>query len=125
MKQIIRLTESDLNRIIHECVKKTLNEAGHLYWKDEDGSIYTNSKDLWHGVEGAIFISHGEWSDPEVIYKCEEINGSWLEDSALDYYKYECEEQGKEPSEEEYDNLPASWFKEYLDYVFLPAYHEE
>lgn len=124
MKQVIRLTELDLHRIVRQCVNEALNEAGHLYYKDEDGSIYTNSKDLWHGVEGAIFISHGEWADPEVIYDGEEINGTVLEDSAWEEYVYDCEEEGKEPSEEEFDNLPASWFKEYLDYDFIPAYHE-
>lgn len=122
MKKIIRLTESDLHRIVKKCVNKTLNEGGHLYWKDDEGNPHTNSKDKWHGVEGTTFISHGEWADPEVWYDGEEINGSYLEDSAWETYCSECESDEKEPSEEEYDNLPTEWFQEYLDYDFMLAY---
>ena len=131
MKQKIRLTEGDLHRIIRNCINEvikenyTLNEGGHIYFRDEDGVPYTNSKETWRGVEGTTFISHGEWSDPDVWYDGEEINGSYLEDCAWEAYKAECEGDDKEPSEEEFDNLPSSWFKDYLDYDFMPIFMEK
>ena len=120
-KNKVRLTESQLHNVIRKCINEALNEGGHLYWKDEDGNIHTNSRDTWHGVEGTVFISHGEWSDPEVLYDGEEINGTDLEDAAWDNYRYECESNKKKPSEEEFDNLPSEWFKDYLDYDYMPA----
>ena len=36
MKKVIRLTESDLHRIIKESVKKIIKESGHEWWKEED-----------------------------------------------------------------------------------------
>lgn len=122
MKRRIRLTERDLHRIVRQCVNETLNEGGHLYWRDEDGVPHTNSRERWHGVEGTVYIDHGCWSDPEVWYDGEEINGTFLEDSAWEFYKYECKEDDKEPTEEEYDNLSASWFQDYLDYDFMPSF---
>lgn len=119
MKQRIRLTESDLHRLIKESVKQVLKEGGHLYGKNDDGTPFTNSKDTWRGVKGTTFISHGEWSDPEVWYDGEELNANSLEDYMWEEYKYECEEMGKMPSESEYDKLPTEWFAEKLDdYMF-------
>ena len=120
MKRRIRLTEGDLHKIVKESVNRILKEGGHLYGHYDDGTPFTNSKDAWHGVQGTTFISHGEWSDPEVWYDGEEINGSELEDYCWEEYKYECEEEGKTPSEQEYDTLPTEWFKEKLDdYMFF------
>lgn len=50
MKRTIRLTESELKHMISECVKRALNEGGHLYHKDENGNIMTNSKETYRGV---------------------------------------------------------------------------
>ena len=122
MKQRIRLTEKGLHRIVRKCINEALNESGHLFWRDEDGVPHTNSRETWHGVKGTVFIDHGCWADPEVWYDGEEINGSFLEDSAWNFYQIECKEDDKEPTEEEYDNLPASWFQDYLDYDFMPAF---
>ena len=36
MKKIIRLTESDLHRIVKESVNKILRESGHEWWREED-----------------------------------------------------------------------------------------
>ena len=110
-----KLHENKLKLAINEALKRVLKEAGHLYWKDEDGNAYTNSKAKWHGVEGTTFIYHGEWSDPEVWYDGEELNANSLEDYMWEEYKYECEEMGKTPSETEYDNLPTEWFAKKLD----------
>lgn len=92
-----------------------LSESGDLYGRYDDGTPFTNSKDKWHGVEGTTFISHGEWSDPEVWYDGEELNGTSLEDFVWAEYEYECEEMGKTPSEQEYDKMPVQWFEEKLD----------
>lgn len=114
-----RLTESQLRSIIRESVREIMETAGHLYSKDDDGNVYTNSNATWHGVDGTIFISHGDWADPTVIYDGQELNGADLEDNAWEAYRIECEENGKQPTEREFDNLPSEWFKEYLDYGYI------
>ena len=66
-KQLMRLTESDLHRIVKESVKRILRENsrrksrmikedGHLYHKDEDGNVWTNSKETYRGVPGSTYI---------------------------------------------------------------------
>lgn len=115
----IKLTESKLKQIIAESIKKILSEGGHMTGTYDDGTRWTNSKDTWRGVEGTTYIWHGEWSDPEVWYDGEELNGSQLEDYAWDVYKTECKENGREPNEDEFDNLPTEWFKELIeDFMF-------
>lgn len=84
-----------LQRIIKESVKRVLREGGNIYWRDEDGVAHTNSKDLYRGVPGAIFVWHGEWSDPEVLYKGKEINYNNIENALWGTYnafmQYESE----------------------------------
>lgn len=75
----------------------------------------------WRGVRGSKFIWHGEWSDPEVIYKRKRIDNYDLEEGCWDQYKRDCKKRGEEATPEGYDNLPASWFKEYLDYIYMPC----
>ena len=133
MKKIVRLTEGDLRRIIRNSVKKIIKEnklntrsrnrvimeSGDLYGHYDDGTPITNSKKRFHGIPGTVFIYHGEWSDPEVWYDGEEYNASMFEDTFWDMYKTECEEEGKEPSEQEYDNLPTEWFEDkFQDILF-------
>ena len=108
-------------KIYAEVLRMINEDAGHLYWHDENGKAHTNSRETWRGVKGTIYVYHGDWSDPEVLYDGEEINYWDLEESAWDSYKCECEDNGKEPSEQEFDNLPSSWFKEYLDYEYMPG----
>ena len=133
MRKIVRLTEGDLHRIIRNSVKKiikenklntrrrnrVIRESGDLYGHYDDGTPFTNSKNRFHGIPGTVFIYHGEWSDPEVWYDGEEYNASMFEDTFWDMYKTECEEEGKEPSEQEYDNLPTEWFEDkFQDILF-------
>ena len=133
MKKIVRLTEGDLHRIIRKSVKRiirenklntrrmnrVIRESGDLYGHYDDGTPFTNSKKRFHGIPGTVFIYHGEWSDPEVWYDGEEYNASMFEDTFWDMYKTECEEEGKEPSEQEYDNLPTEWFEDkFQDILF-------
>lgn len=116
------ISESMLKIMVKDAVKNVLKEdAGHLYWKDENGKSHTNSRETWRGVEGTIFVYHGDWSDPEVLYNDKDINYWDLENNAWEAYKYECEGDEKEPSEQEFDNLPSSWFKDYLDNEYMPC----
>lgn len=108
-------------KIYAEVLRMINEDAGHLYWHDENGKAHTNSRETWRGVKGTIYVYHGDWSDPEVLYDGEEINYWDLEENAWDSYKCECEDNGKEPSEQEFDNLPSSWFEEYLDYEYMPG----
>lgn len=111
----IKLSESKLRQIVKESIINIINEGGHLTGTYDDGSRWTNSKDMWRGVEGTTYIWHGEWSDPEVWYDGEELNGNQLDEFAWDVYKTECEENDKEVDENEFDNLPSEWFKNILD----------
>ena len=118
-KQVIRLTESDLHRIVKESVNKLLREnsrrksnmikeGGHLYHKDEDGKVWTNSKSTYRGVPGSVYIWHGEWSDPEVLWDGVSLNANDIEDGLWYSYKDDCEERGETPTEQGYED----WLKE-------------
>lgn len=110
-----------LKAIVKESLGKILSEGGNLYWKDDNGEAHTNSTDMWRGVKGTAYVWHGEWADPEVLYDGKEINCVDLEDNAWAFYKDECEGDGKQPSEQEFDNLPSEWFKDYLDNWYMPC----
>ena len=99
----IRLTESQLHKAIKESVNKILNEGGNIYFKDDDGHIHTNSKDTWRGVPGTTYIWHGEWSDPEIVYKGIELNAEDVEEALWSSYEADCEEQGIKPTDSDFD----------------------
>ena len=118
-KKLMRLTESDLHRIVKESVKRILRENsrrksrmikedGHLYHKDEDGNVWTNSKETYRGVPGSTYISHGEWADPEVLWDGVELNVTDIEEGLWYSYKDDCEERGENPTEQGYE----AWLKE-------------
>ena len=90
-----RLNESTLHKIIKESVKRVLREGGNLFWRDADGVAHTNSKTYYRGVPGALFVYYGEWADPEILYKGNEINYYDIEDILWNWYnefiKYESE----------------------------------
>lgn len=94
-RNTIRLNESTLHKIIKESVKRVLREGGNLYWRDADGVAHTNSKTYYRGVPGALFVYYGEWADPEILYKGNEINYYDIEDILWNWYnefiKYESE----------------------------------
>lgn len=115
----MRLTESDLHRIVKESVKRILRENsrrksrmikedGHLYHKDEDGNVWTNSKETYRGVPGSTYIWHGEWADPEVLWDGVELNVTDIEEGLWYSYKDDCEERGENPTEQGYE----AWLKE-------------
>jgi len=118
-KKLMRLTESDLHRIVKESVKRILRENsrrksrmikedGHLYHKDEDGNVWTNSKETYRGVPGSTYIWHGEWADPEVLWDGVELNVTDIEEGLWYSYKDDCEERGENPTEQGYE----AWLKE-------------
>ena len=101
--KIIRLTESDLHRIVKESVNRVLMEGGHLYYKDDDGSVHTNSKETYRGVPGSVWIWHGEWSDPEILWKGVELNANDVEESLWLSYNNWCEENDEEPTNDGFE----------------------
>lgn len=118
-KKLMRLTESDLQRIVKESVKRILRENsrrksrmikedGHLYHKDEDGNVWTNSKETYRGVPSSTYIWHGEWADPEVLWDGVELNVTDIEEGLWYSYKDDCEERGENPTEQGYE----AWLKE-------------
>lgn len=114
MKRTIRLKESELKHIISESVRRILNEGGHLYYKDEDGKVHTNSKETYRGVPGSIYISHGEWADAEILWDGVELNANDVEEGLWYSYKDDCEENGEQPTEEGYE----TWLEEMgTDYI--------
>ena len=116
MKKLIRLTESDLHQIIKESVNKILNEGGHLYHKDEDGNVWTNSKETYRGVPGSVYIWHGEWSDPEVLWDGVELNANDIEESLWYSYEEYCDENGEKPTEDGFDEwVKTEDIESYLD----------
>ena len=118
MKKVIKLTEGDLHRIIENSVKRILRESrrksrmikegGHLYHKDEDGNVWTNSKETYRGVPGSTYIWHGEWADPEVLWDGVELNVNDIEEGLWYSYKDDCEERGEKPTNQGYE----AWLKE-------------
>ena len=108
-KNRIRLTESQLHKLIKESVKSFINEGGHLTWKDDDGRMHTNSQDNWYGIEGATFVSHGAWSDGEIYFDYEGeqyvINANDAEEWLWDDFKEYCEENNLNPDEHSDDEI--------------------
>ena len=114
-----RISESIMQKMgLKKSVK--LNEAGDLYGHYEDGTPFTNSKNTWRGVEGTTFISHGEWSDPEIWYKGKELNANDIEEGLWSQYQEECSENNEQPTEQGYEQwLETQDLASYLDDVLF------
>lgn len=61
----------------------------------------------YRGVPGSIFIWHGEWSDPEVLWKGISLNVNDIEDGLWYSYKDGCIENNIKPTEDDFEN----WLK--------------
>lgn len=61
----------------------------------------------YRGVSGSIFIWHGEWSDPEVLWKGISLNVNDIEDGLWYSYKDGCIENNIKPTEDDFEN----WLK--------------
>lgn len=100
-KKIIRLTESDLHRIVSKTVKRVLKES---------------SVPTYRGIPGTKFIWHGEWGSPEIIYKGESLYSDDVEDSFWTAYTdYGYKEIGhKKPTENGFEEWIAQQDKEWM-----------
>jgi hypothetical protein len=114
-KKLIRLTESDLHKIVKESVNRILREnsrrksrmikeGGHLFHQDDDGTVHTNSTQTWRGVPGTKFIYHGEWSDSEILYKGKLINANDAEEGLEYAYQSDVEDRGYRGSFDDWVN---------------------
>lgn len=125
-KQLKEYIDKEADKIITSLLesrkrnKKRINEGGHLYGHNEDGTPFTNSKETWRGVKGTTFISHGEWSDPEIWYKGKELNANDIEDGLWSWYQEECSENGEQPTEQGYEQwMETQDLAGYLDDVLF------
>lgn len=67
----------------------------------------------FYGIRGIRFIWHGEWADPELIWREKSFNYYDLEMPLWEAYKEECFMENKTANE---DCFPA-WVKENADLV--------
>lgn len=117
MKRIVRLTESQLRGMIQEAVNSALNEGGHLFTQNDDGSVYTNSNQTYRGVKGSKYIYHGEWSDPEILWKGKLINANEMEEGLWQMYNEQCEEYKEEPTEDGFDEWIKDLGSDFIAYI--------
>lgn len=118
VEKIMQNVKADIEKI---------NEAGHLYYKDKDGHVYTNSKETYRGVQDSVFISHGEWSDGEVIYDGESINPNDIEDYMYADYSEDCKMNGRKPTDAGYEEYidqmgGADYVKSVMDDILFGRY---
>ena len=113
-------SDDDFYESIGRNSRRNIQEGGHLCTYDKDGNLTgTNSKDTYRGVPNSIFISHGEWSDPEIYYNGKTLNVSNIEDGLWDMYQEECREDGTEPNENDYEEWANNRAQDYLDDVIF------
>lgn len=71
-------------------------------------------KETYRGVPGSTFIWHGEWSDPEVLWKGISLNINDIENGLWYSYKDDCMENNIKPTEDDFEN----WLKRMgIDYI--------
>ena len=71
-------------------------------------------EETYRGVPGSKFIWHGEWSDPEVLWKGISLNVNDIEDELWYSYKDDCTENNIKPTEDDFEN----WLKRMdTDYI--------
>lgn len=69
----------------------------------------------YRGIKDIKFVWHGEWADPELIYKGHSFNYWEVEDALWgEYVEQEC--KGKADKGNDYEF--ASWLKKNTDYVY-------
>lgn len=66
--------------------------------KDGIASFPMKEYPNWYGIEGIGFISHGEWSDPEIEYNGKIVNAIVIEDAMVERYR---EDTGDDTDNEE------------------------
>lgn len=71
-------------------------------------------EETYRGVPGSTFIWHGEWSDPEVLWKGISLNINDIENGLWYSYKDDCMENNIKPTEDDFEN----WLKRMgTDYI--------
>lgn len=69
----------------------------------------------YRGIPNIEFVWHGEWADPELIYKGHSFNYWDVEDALWgDYVEQECEGNADKGD----DYAFALWLKKNTDYVY-------
>ena len=104
-KKLIRLTESDLKRIISESVKKILKEE---------------ERKTWRGVPGAYLTPDGN-----IEYRGDIIDVDDLEDELYEWFIDEYEEMMDRPwldSTDMYDEVDTEWLANALDEYHFQNY---
>ena len=64
-------------------------------------------KNYFYGIYGIQLISHGSWSDPELIWHKKSFNYYDVENALWEDYNEECKEENKEVNEDDF----AIWVK--------------
>ena len=73
------------------------------------GRVLTEAaRDYWHGIRGARFVYHGDWGDPEIIYKGTSLDYYDVDEAAYDVYKDE-HPRPADVSEDEYVGEYEKW----------------
>lgn len=109
MKKVIRLTESDIHRIVKNSVKRILKETTSQRIGNRK-HIIKESANSWMGCKEITMIWHGEWSDPELEYNGCVANYWDVEDWCAEV----CREEGVNPEDK---NAFANWIRQNEDRV--------
>lgn len=98
----IRLTESQVNRVITETVSRILSE--NLF----RGNSGTGKP--WRNVPGTEMMTGGAFFNPTVSYNGQEVDFHDLEEYLWNAYVALCRKKGIEPDESKFDQMPVKWF---------------
>lgn len=72
----------------------------------------------YYGIKEIEFVWNGEWSDPTLIYKGEEISWLGMEDALYSSFLEEGGEDGDYEAFEEYVSLNKEYALEIADYLY-------
>ena len=82
-------------------------------------------EETYRGVPGSTFIWHGEWSNPEVLWKGISLNVNDIEDELWYSYKDDCIENNIKPTEDDFENwlkrMSTDYIASELDDLFWAA----
>ena len=75
MKKTIRLTESDLHRVVKESVKRILKESNETWWGVWSVDAYTNT-----GTQVFLLVKAATKEDAEAIAENRLMSKRWMSD---------------------------------------------
>ena len=113
-KQVVRLTESRLKRIITESIREGLSKQTHKVCSINEAN--TSRFPRYRGIPGTKFIYGGSMSGSVVVYKRHRLYEDDVEEALWQPYKdYGYEEIGqKEPTYEGFKEWIEKEDKDYL-----------